>query len=72
MIWDQYLIPMIAADEPADYTLTVALAFLRNDADVGPGVLLAGALIALLPSLTVYLLMQRSMIRGITSGATKG
>jgi multiple sugar transport system permease protein len=72
MIWDQYLVPMIAANEPADYTLTVALAFLRNDADVGPGVLLAGALIALLPSLIVYLLMQRSMIRGITSGATKG
>jgi multiple sugar transport system permease protein len=72
MIWDQYLVPMIAANEPADYTLTVALAFLRNDADVGPGVLLAGALIALLPSLTVYLVMQRSMIRGITSGATKG
>jgi multiple sugar transport system permease protein len=72
MIWDQYLVPMIAANEPADYTLTVALAFLRNDGDVGPGVLLAGALIALLPSLIVYLVMQKSMIRGITSGATKG
>lgn len=72
MIWDQYLLPMIAANDPSDYTLTVALAFLRTDAEVGPGVLLAGALIALLPSLIVYLLMQKSMIRGITAGATKG
>jgi multiple sugar transport system permease protein len=72
MIWNQYLLPLIAANEPGDYTLTVALAFLRSDADVGPGVLLAGALIALLPSLIVYLLMQKSMIRGITSGAMKG
>ncbi|WP_405064434.1 carbohydrate ABC transporter permease [Kribbella sp. NBC_01505] len=72
MIWNQYLLPLIAANEPGDYTLTVALAFLRSDGDVGPGVLLAGALIALLPSLVVYLLMQKSMIRGITSGATKG
>ncbi|MFF1822900.1 carbohydrate ABC transporter permease [Kribbella sp. NPDC058245] len=72
MIWNQYLLPLIAANEPGDYTLTVALAFLRSDGDVGPGVLLAGALIALLPSLIVYLLMQKSMIRGITSGATKG
>lgn len=72
MIWDQYLLPLIAANDPSDYTLTVALSFLRSDADVGPGVLLAGSLIALLPSLIVYLLMQKSMIRGITSGAMKG
>jgi multiple sugar transport system permease protein len=72
MIWDQYLLPLIAADNPTDYTLTVALSVLRADGQVGPGVLLAGALIALVPSLIVYLLMQRSLIRGITAGATKG
>ncbi|WP_317230273.1 carbohydrate ABC transporter permease [Clavibacter sp. MX14-G9D] len=72
MIWDQYLLPLIAADDPSDYTLTVALSILRTDAEVGSGVLLAGALLALLPSLVIYLLMQKSLIRGITSGATKG
>lgn len=72
MIWDQYLLPLIAADSPSDYTLTVALSILRVDAQVGPGVLLAGALLALLPSLVVYLFMQKSLISGITSGATKG
>lgn len=72
MIWNQYLLPLIAANQPSDYTLTVALSFFRSDRDVGPGVLLAGALVALLPSLIVYLLMQKSMIRGITSGALKG
>lgn len=72
MIWDQYLLPLIAADSPDDYTLTVALSILRQDAQTGTGVLLVGALLALLPSLIVYLLMQRSLIRGVTSGATKG
>jgi multiple sugar transport system permease protein len=72
MIWDQYLLPLIAADSPDDYTLTVALSILRVDAQVGTGVLLVGALLALLPSLIIYLLMQKSLIRGITSGATKG
>jgi multiple sugar transport system permease protein len=72
MIWDQYLLPLIAANDPSDYTLPVALSLLRADAQVGSGVLLAGALIALVPSLIVYLLMQKSLIRGITSGATKG
>jgi multiple sugar transport system permease protein len=72
MIWDQYLLPLIAADSPDDYTLTVALSLMRVDARVGTGVLLVGALLALLPSLIIYLTMQRSLIRGIASGATKG
>jgi multiple sugar transport system permease protein len=71
-VWDQYLLPLIAANDPSDYTLTVALSVLRNDTTVGPGVLLAGAVMAMIPSLLVYLFLQRSMIRGITAGATKG
>ena len=72
MIWDQYLLPLIVATEPGDYTLTVALASLRSDDQVGPGVVLAGALLALVPSLLVYLSLQKSFLRGITSGAVKG
>lgn len=72
MIWDQYLLPLIAANDPSDYTLTVALSVLRTDVEVGSGVVLAGALIALVPSLIVYFSLQSSLIRGITAGATKG
>lgn len=72
MIWDQYLLPVIAADGPDDYTLTVALAILRADVTVGSGVVLVGALIALVPSLIVYFCLQGSLVRGITAGATKG
>ncbi|GAA2798392.1 carbohydrate ABC transporter permease [Crossiella cryophila] len=72
MIWDQYLLPLIVATDPGDYTLTVALATLRSDDMVGPGVVLAGALLALVPSLIVYLSLQKSFLRGITSGAVKG
>jgi multiple sugar transport system permease protein len=35
-------------------------------------VVLAGAVIALVPSLIVYLLLQRSLVTGIAAGATKG
>ncbi len=72
MIWDQYLLPRIVANDPSDYTLTVALADLRSDFEVGPGIVLAGALLALLPSLLVYLSLQKSFLRGITTGAVKG
>lgn len=72
MIWDQYLLPMIAANDPDDYTLTVALSLLRSDPEVGPGLVVAGAVIALVPSLIVYICLQGSLVRGLTSGATKG
>jgi multiple sugar transport system permease protein len=72
MIWDQYLLPLIAANDPSDYTLTVALSVMRVNPVVGAGVVLAGALIALVPSLIVYFCLQSSLIRGITAGAAKG
>ncbi|WP_158845426.1 carbohydrate ABC transporter permease [Saccharothrix deserti] len=72
MIWEQYLLPLIVADDPSDYTLTVALLSLRSDDQVGPGIVLAGALLALVPSLLVYLGLQKSFLRGITTGAIKG
>ena len=72
MVWDQYLLPLIVADDQSDYTVTVALSLMRENIMIGPGAVLAGALIALLPSLVVYLLLQRSLVHGITAGATKG
>jgi multiple sugar transport system permease protein len=72
MIWEQYLLPLIVAADPSDYTLTVALLSLRSDDQVGPGIVLAGALLALVPSLLVYLSLQKSFLRGITTGAIKG
>ena len=72
MIWEQYLLPLIVAADPSDYTLTVALLALRSDDQVGTGIVLAGALLALVPSLVVYLSLQKSFLRGITTGAIKG
>ncbi|KAA9086866.1 carbohydrate ABC transporter permease [Microbacterium radiodurans] len=71
-IWDQYLLPLVAANSTSDYMITVALTSLRADVQVGTGVLLAGAFLALVPSLIVYLLLQNSLVKGITTGAVKG
>jgi multiple sugar transport system permease protein len=72
MIWDQYLLPLIVATEPSQYTLPIALRTLRSDEEVGIGVLLAAAVLALLPSVIAFLAFQRQFVRGLTSGAIKG
>jgi len=72
MIWDQYLLPLLVADDSAQFTLPLALRTLRSDEEVGIGVLLAASLLALLPSVLAFLAMQRQFMKGLTSGAVKG
>jgi multiple sugar transport system permease protein len=71
MIWDQYLLPLIVAREPSQFTLPIALRTVRADDQVGVGVLLAAALLALLPSVVAFLMFQRQFTRGLTSGALR-
>jgi multiple sugar transport system permease protein len=72
MIWDQYLLPLLVATDASQFTLPLALRTLRSDEDVGLGVLLAAALLALLPSVIAFIAMQRQFMNGLTSGAIKG
>jgi multiple sugar transport system permease protein len=72
MIWDQYMLPLLVANDASQFTLPLALRTLRSDDQVGLGVLLAAALLALLPSVLAFLAMQRQFMRGLTSGAIKG
>ncbi|MFB7394776.1 carbohydrate ABC transporter permease [Streptomyces sp. NPDC056191] len=72
MIWDQYLLPLLVATDSSSYTLPLALRTLRVDPLVTPGVVMAASLLALLPSVIVFLFFQRSFVHGLTSGALKG
>jgi multiple sugar transport system permease protein len=72
MIWDQYVLPLLVAQDASVYTLPLALRTLRTDDQAGLGVLLAAAALALLPSVLVFLLFQRQFMKGLTSGAVKG
>ncbi|MFI6321822.1 carbohydrate ABC transporter permease [Nonomuraea sp. NPDC050556] len=72
MIWDQYLLPMLVASDSSTYTLPLALRTLRIDPIVTPGVVMAASLLALLPSVIVFLFFQRSFVHGLSSGALKG
>ncbi|MGH3647492.1 MAG: carbohydrate ABC transporter permease [Micromonosporaceae bacterium] len=72
MIWDQYMLPLLVAQDASQFTLPLALRTLRNDDQVGVGALLAAALLALLPSVLAFLAMQRQFMKGLTAGAVKG
>ncbi|GAB3615648.1 carbohydrate ABC transporter permease [Okibacterium endophyticum] len=72
MIWDQYLLPLIVASSSDMFTLPLALRTLRADPEVGIGVVLVAAALAMLPAILAFLTFQRSFMRGISAGAIKG
>ncbi|MBZ0308365.1 MAG: carbohydrate ABC transporter permease [Anaerolineae bacterium] len=72
--WNSYLWPLFVAREAAYMTLPVGLAALQG----GPRALtqwnlvMAGAVITVLPILVVYLFAQKSFVRGVTMSGIKG
>ena len=72
MIWDQYLLPLIAVDNRDLYTIPVVLRSLRVDEIMQQNIFIAVTVIATVPCILVYLLLQKHFNRGLLSGAVKG
>ena len=71
--WNEFFWSMIALQRPHLLTLPIGLAALQGAYDIKYGLLLAGAFLASLPILIVFLLLRRSIIRGMTlTGGIKG
>ncbi|CAM3192983.1 carbohydrate ABC transporter permease [Paenibacillus lupini] len=70
--WNNFLWPMIILNDPAKATIQMGLqAFSFNhQTDFGP--MMAGALIAILPILVLFLLLQKYFVQGIAFTGTKG
>lgn len=73
-LWNSYLWPLFVARRPEIVTMPVALATLN----AGPraltewNVVMAGAVVSVLPILVVYLFAQRWFVRGVVSSGIKG
>jgi multiple sugar transport system permease protein len=72
MIWDQYLLPLLVAQSPKMSTLTLIVTSLQKSEEQGEGVRLAAAVVLMVPSVLVYLGLQRLFERGLLSGSLKG
>lgn len=72
MIWDQYLLPLLVAQSPHMNTLTLVVTSLQASQEQGEGVRLAAAVVLMIPSILIYLGLQRLFERGLLSGSLKG
>jgi multiple sugar transport system permease protein len=67
--WDEYVWALTAIDEVANRTLPVAIATFQGQHATEWGLVFAASLIAIIPVLTVFVLLQRHFVQGLTEGA---
>lgn len=70
--WNNLLDPVIYVNDLSKMTLTVGLASLRGEYYTDWGILMAGALVSVIPILIVYAAAQKYFVKGITMSGIKG
>ncbi len=72
--WSQYLWPLVITDEETMRTIQIAVRFFLFDQERGAdwGAVMASAVIALLPTLLIFLVAQRQLVKGIAMTGLKG
>jgi len=70
-IWNEFLFGVVITNKPTVQPITVALNNLAGSFIVEWNVQMAGALLAALPTLVVYVLMGRYFVQGLLAGSVK-
>jgi raffinose/stachyose/melibiose transport system permease protein len=70
--WNEFMFAAIFVDSSKLRTIPVGLMTFRDGLMTEWGVVLAGMVIACVPIMTLFLLMQKSFVRGMTAGSVKG
>ncbi|MGO4452878.1 carbohydrate ABC transporter permease [Arthrobacter sp. RAF14] len=72
--WNDYIWPLIITDRPESMTLPVGLTLLQNSESNGAGwgILMAGSVLVILPVLSIFAMLQRYIVAGLTQGSVTG
>jgi multiple sugar transport system permease protein len=72
--WSQYLWPLVITNEENMRTIQIAIRFFLFEQERGAdwGAIMAVAVIALLPTLLIFLVAQRQLVKGIAMTGMKG
>ena len=69
--WNEFLLAFMLLDDPSKFTLTRGIASL-NSSEIPRQHLMAGAVIATVPIMAIFLGLERFVTKGMTAGSVKG
>ena len=70
--YNQYTWPLLITNKPEMRTVQIGLALLQDEERFMWNVVMAGVVIILIPTFTLFIAGNRQLIRGLTAGAVKG
>jgi multiple sugar transport system permease protein len=70
--WTAFIWPLLILNEPKFFPMELGLSQFANNFSVNFGVTSAGAVVAMLPTLIVFLILRRRIVDGITLTGLKG
>jgi len=70
--YNQYLWPLLITNDPSMRTVQIGIALLQDEERLMINVVMAGVIFILIPTLTLFVVSNRQLIRGLTAGAVKG
>ena len=70
--WNDYFMQLVMLTSGENFTISLGIATLQAETSIDMGLLMAGAALASVPIITVFLLFQKYFTQGITMGAVKG
>ena len=70
--WNDYFMQLVMLDANNVYTISMGIATLQAETSTDIGLLMAGAAMASVPIITIFLIFQKYFTQGIAMGAVKG
>jgi len=70
--WNNYLLPLVTINDDAVYPWPLGIMQFQGQYSTDWGKVLAFVSLTMIPAITLYLLAQKQIIAGLTSGAVKG
>ncbi len=71
-LWNEFLFALVFLTGEEFQTVPLGLASFRGQYDTNTTVMLAGTVIAMIPTLIIYVLLRDNIVKGMTAGAVKG
>lgn len=70
--WNEFLFAFLFLDSPSSFTLSRGIMQIANNVNVSQQLTMAAAVIATLPVIVIFLVFERHLVKGLTSGGVKG
>jgi ABC-type glycerol-3-phosphate transport system permease component len=70
--WNEFLFALIMTNGKAIRPISVGLAFFIDEAGIHWGPLMAASMLMSIPAITIFMLLQTQLVRGLSEGAVKG